>query len=104
LRITISGLDANRNQATVDFTSGGSETGQVDPLPNGVDSPEFVHFSMFGLTVNASSVPAPIAGAGLPAVVAFSAGGNGGGGLLEQRHKPLGTPPGGPQSVLEVPH
>jgi hypothetical protein len=54
------------------------------------------------LTVPPAALSIPNVGAGLPGLilassVAFSAGGEGGGGLLEQ--EPLGTPPGGPPSV-----
>jgi hypothetical protein len=52
------------------FFSALENTG-IEPLPNGVASPEFVHFSMFGLDVTATSdpVPAPIVGAGLPGLI-----------------------------------
>jgi hypothetical protein len=39
-------------------------------MPDGSPFPEFVHFSIRDLTVNASSVPGPIVGAGLPGLVA----------------------------------
>jgi hypothetical protein len=63
---------------TVDFLSA-AEGQRVPPLDGGpgvvtVASPEFVHFSMFGLTVNASSVPGPIVGAGLPGLLAACLG------------------------------
>ena len=86
LHITLSGLapspsnPANMSVA-LDFRSGGA---QVGPLSCGTTPPpgcttvlssEIVHFSMFGLEVNAfSAVPSPIVGAGLPGLVAACLG------------------------------
>jgi hypothetical protein len=87
LSITLIGLSAGMGNmfAVVDFRSGG--VSQVGSLSCGTTPPpacttvltgESVNFSMFGLTVNATSdidaVPGPIAGAGLPGLLAACGG------------------------------